>query len=106
IYTNSGDIVDLSAPGGTFPPLGSLILSTWSPLSFDLPANFVFTAGTSMAAPHVAGAAAQLVGKNGSYVSPRTLRTILEESAEDLGPRGDDDVYGHGLVNVWEALQD
>ncbi len=106
VYTNTGNsIVDVAAPGGSFPPLEALILSTWSPLSPDLPgALYVFGAGTSFAAPHATGAAAQVVGRFGS-MNPSRIRTHINQTADDLGPPGNDPLYGKGRVNVFAAIQ-
>ena len=58
-------------------------------------------AGTSMAAPHVAGVAALL----SSTVDGRDeiVRKILA-SADDLGAPGHDSVYGAGRVNAARAV--
>ncbi|MCA9600754.1 MAG: S8 family serine peptidase, partial [Myxococcales bacterium] len=59
--------------------------------------------GTSMAAPHVAGAAAALKSAFPS-LSMREVAEILLSTADDLGARGRDQVYGNGLVNLDRAL--
>lgn len=59
--------------------------------------------GTSMAAPHVAGAAAVLKSAFPS-LSMREVAEILLSTADDLGARGRDQVYGNGLVNLERAL--
>jgi len=64
----------------------------------------VFMAGTSQAAAHVSGVAALVVGKFGGAVSPATLRTILKQSAEDLGKPGRDEKYGFGRINALRAV--
>lgn len=109
VYSNHGNEVDLAAPGGSFPVSG--VLSTWSPLSPpDAPASvlpgglFAVSGGTSMAAPHVAGAAAQITGQLGAR-NPSYVRTRLQQTATDLGKSGRDPFYGHGLLNVWDALR-
>jgi lantibiotic leader peptide-processing serine protease len=66
-------------------------------------AYFYWSAGTSMAAPHVAGVAALLVGKHGK-MKPSQLRSYLERGADDLGQRGNDPYYGTGRVNAIKAL--
>lgn len=58
--------------------------------------------GTSMATPHVSGVAA-LVWSHFPSRSAREIRQALESSAEDLGPPGRDDRFGHGLVNAKAA---
>ena len=58
-------------------------------------------AGTSMAAPHVAGVAALLAAKGDGRDS--IVRKIAA-SAEDLGTPGDDPVFGSGRVNAARAV--
>jgi subtilisin family serine protease len=60
--------------------------------------------GTSMAAPHVSGAAALLIGRHRELIGqPQRVKEILGRSATDLGrePR----FQGRGLVDVLRALQ-
>ncbi len=52
--------------------------------------------GTSMASPHVAVVVAKTLSDGG--VEARALMSWLMASAEDLGRRGFDPVYGHGLI--------
>ncbi len=60
--------------------------------------------GTSMAAPHVSGAAAVLRGAWPHLTAPQTAQILLL-TADDLGVAGVDDVYGHGMLNLYEAVQ-
>ncbi len=62
-----------------------------------------FCSGTSMAAPHVAAAAAILKAYNPSWTN-WDIRDRLTQSALDLGPSGRDDYYGYGLVQIDSAL--
>ena len=61
--------------------------------------------GTSMAAPHVAAAAALVVASRvvGTDPSPAAIGQRLEDTARDLGPAGHDDDYGWGLINAAAA---
>jgi subtilisin family serine protease len=58
-----------------------------------------------MAAPHVSGVAALIVGKFG-HLPPAQIRAILEQSADDLYKPGADLFSGHGRVNAQRALGD
>ena len=58
--------------------------------------------GTSAAAPHVAGAAA-IIKQRESGLTAAQLRSRLEETAEDLGAAGKDNVYGWGRLRLSAA---
>ena len=58
--------------------------------------SYRLVSGTSMASPHVAVVAALLLRKNG--VEPDAVTSWLMTGAEDLGRKGFDPVYGHGLI--------
>ncbi|MTH64198.1 S8 family serine peptidase [Paracoccus shanxieyensis] len=53
--------------------------------------------GTSFAAPFVTAAAALLM-QSQPGIAPDMLRVRLQAAARDLGSKGHDDVFGHGLV--------
>jgi hypothetical protein len=57
--------------------------------------------GTSMASPHVAGAAALVLGAN--VMTNVEARQRLVETADDLGTAGWDAEFGFGLVDADEA---
>lgn len=60
--------------------------------------------GTSMAAPHVSGAAALLMSKHRELIGkPRRIKDILCKTATDLGRERY--FQGHGLIDVLRALQ-
>jgi hypothetical protein len=90
-FSNYGPAIELAAPGVN-------ILATF-PL--QLSASF---SGTSMAAPHVCGVAALVWSMNPNLTNEQ-VRTLLRESAVDLGPEGRDDQFGYGRIDAYRALQ-
>ena len=95
-FSSFGNGVDLVAPGGSAAPVsGEDILSTWRD------GGYQELAGTSQAAPHVAGVAALLVSKglHGQAAVSRMLAT-----ATDAGTPGPDPQFGAGIVNARAAV--
>ena len=60
--------------------------------------------GTSMAAPYVSGIAALVFAANPA-LSASQVKKILEETAQDLGPKGWDNETGYGMVDAAAAVQ-
>ena len=99
-FSNYGPNLELVAPGGggaTKGVDGPLLLSTIPGNSYSL------LAGTSMAAPLVAGIAAMVRSVNPA-LSAAQVRAILQETATDLGEPGRDKNFGYGLVNAEAAV--
>ena len=59
--------------------------------------------GTSMAAPHVTGAVLVLKSQFPELTTPQ-VHQILFQTADDLGAPGVDPIFGHGALNLNEAL--
>lgn len=63
-----------------------------------------YESGTSMAAPHVSGAAAMLMARYPELIGqPRRIKKILCDSATDLGRERT--FQGHGMLDVLRAFQ-
>jgi subtilisin family serine protease len=60
-----------------------------------------YVAGTSMATPHVAGAAALILSVNNSYQSPAKMKQLLCSTADDIGTSYNE---GCGRLNVYRAM--
>lgn len=114
-YSNYGQSsIDFGAPGGDFVYpgneaclIGGIVRPCWVfDMVFSTGNNaFYWSAGTSMAAPHVAGVAAIIIGKNGGDMNPAAVEAALRASADDLGKPGNDDAYGAGRVNAYNAVR-
>lgn len=90
----------MAAPGGTSDGgERNMIFSTW--WSGD-GKKYAYAMGTSMATPHVAGAAALLRSMG---LTPQQTVNRLLNTAKDLGGRGNDSTYGHGRLDVARATQ-
>jgi serine protease len=107
-YSNWGTALDIVAPGGDTSVdqngdgYGDGVLQQTFGNKFN-DWGYYFYQGTSMATPHVAGVAALVIG-NGNATTPDDVRRALEETADDLGATGRDDIYGNGLVNAFAAM--
>lgn len=105
-YSNYGrSAISVAAPGGTG---AARVWAACSKTSLLVPFcqwsdEVLGIGGTSMAAPHVAGLAALIVEDVG-HGKPSQVKTRLQQSADDLGQRGKDPLYGHGRINVPKAL--
>ncbi len=107
-YSNYGAGLDLVAPGGdlTVDQNGDgygdgILQQTFSGRTNNF--AYYFYQGTSMAAPHVAAAAALLYAQ-GEATTPEAIEATLFRTAVDLGPEGKDVEYGYGLLDVAAAL--
>jgi lantibiotic leader peptide-processing serine protease len=116
-YTNFGrSSIEFGAPGGDTQlfgtPTGSanctvgglvrpcyvfdLVFSTGSNLNPAL-ASYYWSGGTSMAAPHVSGVAAIIIGENGGEMSPAHVERELRQRARG---QGNDPYLGAGAVET------
>jgi subtilisin family serine protease len=126
-YSNYGNgNIDLSAPGGDLGPEFNgkrvpgdykwLVLSavpTYMNSSVGLEQfgtqGYGWKGGTSMASPQVAGVAAAYISKvyeeTGKKPSPGQVQTHLQQTADDAGKNGYDAIFGHGVVNAFNAVK-
>lgn len=85
----------MAAPGGSASDNAGGIMSTYRPNSYR------FLAGTSMAAPHVAGAAAVLRAQG--FTAQQTVDRLLR-TAKDIGDAGRDATFGNGRLDLGCAV--
>ncbi len=97
-WSSRGSEVALAAPGVS-------VYSTYKGK------NYATLSGTSMAAPHVAAAAALLLKVPSACdtdlsgtCSPAEVLARLTATAEDKGVLGVDTLYGYGIVNAYAAI--
>jgi subtilisin family serine protease len=64
---------------------------------------FEIASGTSLSAAEVTGVAALILERKPD-LNPDQVRAILQSTARDLGPKGQDPFFGAGLVNAHRAL--
>lgn len=94
-FSNYGPTtVDISAPGTN-------IVSTW-PSEPDCSPCWAWSAGTSMAAPHVAGVAALFAGTAPGPTTPTSLKSLILNRANTLTATAGKTVTGR-LVSAWRA---
>nr|AGF92830.1 peptidase S8 and S53 subtilisin kexin sedolisin [uncultured organism] len=90
-FTNFGNSVDIAAPGEEI-------------LSYKPGGDLASAAGTSFAAPHVAGTAALVLSENPD-LSNDDLKNLLLRSARDIHSKGADQKTGHGIVDTQNSLE-
>lgn len=97
-FSSTGPSVELAAPG-------SNIVSTF----ID---GYATLAGTSMSCAHVTGSIALLLysevpanydTNTNEKWDPAELRSILHDTADDIGQEGMDQQFGYGLININQA---
>src|SRR4051794_8335829 len=120
-YSNYGPGLDVMAPGGgqdaeladdlrcnpeaaSTKTIRQVTFREAEPKKFLVPDDYE---GTSMAAPHVTGVVALLLGTKvlGARPSPDAVAKRLETTARDLGAPGPDRYYGWGLVDAAAAVK-
>jgi len=88
-WSNYGNIVDLVGPGCVYTTLRG--------------GGYGAACGTSFAAPVVAGVAGLMYSANPS-LTPTSVMSMLQQSADDLGAAGWDTTYGWGDVDAYRAV--
>ncbi|WP_444929053.1 S8 family peptidase [Microbulbifer sp. SSSA002] len=103
-YSNYGSVVDVAAPGGaqSYANDPDGILSTYNNGSTDAGSDsYYYSQGTSMAAPHVAGAAALIYAVDPD-VTPDEVESILTSTARSFPSSCNN--CGAGIVDAAAAV--
>jgi serine protease len=110
-YSNFGSTIDVAAPGGNYSDTNGdgLADAVWSTKGSDgrngIQYTYNYAAGTSMAAPHVAGVVA-LMKSVYPDLTPDIFDNMLASGdlTQDLGASGRDNNYGYGLIDAQKAV--
>ncbi len=106
LYTNYGtNAIDVSAPGGNYDPEESerdVLPWYYDMVVSTIPGSWAWIAGTSMASPQVAGAAALVKSANPDY-NANQVRQTLKRTADRVGDKA---YHGSGFLNPAEAVRD
>ncbi len=65
--------------------------------------SYTRMSGTSMAGPHVSGVVA-LMRQANPNADVQTIKQILMDTARDLGTAGEDNTYGWGVIDAYQAV--
>ena len=102
-FSNYGDELDVMAPGVN---IFSTLSNSHSYDENDLEIKeindnkYAFMTGTSMSAPHVAGAAGLLRAVEPD-ITTSEMETILKEASEDIGAS---EYYGYGMIDTYKGI--
>ena len=103
-YSNFGPKIDVAAPGGDSPDCTTLIVSTGND-GTDGPTteDYLCMAGTSMAAPHVAGTVALMQAVRTTPLTPAQVESILKSTLRAF-PGSNDQPIGGGIIDANAAV--
>ncbi|CAI1638015.1 autotransporter outer membrane beta-barrel domain-containing protein [Serratia entomophila] len=95
IYSSTGKLVSNTG--------GKVTRAAYDNGELSLNAGYGNKTGTSMAAPHVSGAAAVLMQRF-PYMSADQIANVIKTTATDLGTPGIDKTFGWGKLNLRDAI--
>lgn len=96
-FSDRGEEIDFAAPGVDV-------------YSSNLGGGYVFASGTSMASPHAAGVVALVMAHgdvtdtDGDGTLFTEIRDRMAKAAMDIGEPGEDNLYGHGIINAKASI--
>jgi len=111
-YSQTGSHCDIAAPGGNMSYLGDTkgiysampTYSVYLNTAYGYLQNYDYLHGTSQATPQVSGLAALILSVDPT-MAPSAVETLIEDTAVDLGTAGWDQTFGHGRIDIFEALK-
>ncbi len=92
-----------SGCGGEFAMKPEIMAPGSDIYSVEAGGTYTYMSGTSMAGPHLAGVVALMRASNPN-VDVITVKEVLMNTAIDLGVPGEDNDYGHGFVDAYQAV--
>ncbi len=101
-FSNSGNLVDVSAPGVDILSLRANNTDLYGNGIHVVDENYYYASGTSMACPHVAGLAALLLSKNHS-LSQDAVRTLIKYTVDEAYSHPNEYI-GTGRINASKAV--
>ena len=117
-YSNYGKSVNYCAPGGDIVVKdGYVDLEEWiytifpknidnGLSSIDVPQGYMFTYGTSLAAPHVTASLSSILGRDNEVkYEKEELLQLLNNGAENIGGIDGMKYYGNGLINLCNSFK-
>ncbi|MCB0022055.1 MAG: S8 family serine peptidase [Caldilinea sp.] len=93
-FSNTGDHIDLTAPGYR-------IYSTYNDLTVN--GGYAYMTGTSMASPYVTGLIGLVAGMDNTLTATEII-DLMTANADDLGDEGKDASFGYGRINAYTTM--
>ncbi len=104
-YTDFGkSLINIAAPGGDFDFYPQSFWNFDMIISTGPGDSFYLSAGTSFAAPHVAGVAALVISKYDGKMKPQAVVKKLLKTADKIDGNGKSSYFGQGRVNAYRAV--
>jgi hypothetical protein len=103
-YSSRGAEMDLVAPSGNVNLTGDIVTTDRTGANGYDNGNYTgLFGGTSAACPQISGVAALMLSANPD-LSETQVRTILQQTATDMGSGGFDNTFGFGRVDAYAAV--
>ncbi len=104
VFSNYGDVIDVSAPGVDVLSLRAEGTDMYKDNIHIVNSYYYRASGTSMAAPYVTGLAALILSNHPDFSNEEVSLAIIY-STDDLGIAGKDNDFGEGRINIYRALE-